>query len=160
MRRQLSKSEIKELGNALQIALEKKDHIEEEDGSLLINGEHAFFSHDGRWLPFLGFAQSHSLLKEVVVDMGAVKFVSNGADVMRPGIVSVSDGILAGDAVRVIDLKNHVTLAIGITLFSGPEILTMVGGKAVRTVHHVGDRRWQLSRENNSLMSSKKGKDL
>ena len=39
-------------------------------------------------VPFLGTVQILSAFPSVVVDMGAIKFVCNGAKIMRPGIVN------------------------------------------------------------------------
>ncbi|MFH1133581.1 MAG: PUA domain-containing protein [Nanoarchaeota archaeon] len=139
MKKQLSKSETRDLG----LPLQKSDRIEiEDDHVLFVNQQAAFFLHEGKWLPLLKFEQEHRLLKEIVVDAGAVKFVSSGADVMRPGIVGIPGDLACGEAVRIVDEKNHVVLAIGIALFSGAEMQAMAAGKAVRTVHHVGDKLW------------------
>jgi PUA domain protein len=67
-----------------------------------------------------------------------VSFVSDGADVMRPGIVTADELIDEGDLV-VIDEESHgKVLAVGRALVDGAE---MVGdsGKVVGSVHHVGD---------------------
>jgi PUA-domain protein len=77
----------------------------------------------------------------VVVDSGAVRFIVNGADVMNPGIVAADPEIAAGDLVVVIEEKHRKPLAIGRALISGPE---MKGeGKAVKSLHHVGDHIWK-----------------
>jgi PUA-domain protein len=77
----------------------------------------------------------------VVVDSGAVRFIVNGADVMNPGIVTADPEIAAGDLVVVIEEKYRKPLAIGRALISGPE---MKGeGKAVKSLHHVGDHIWK-----------------
>ena len=74
----------------------------------------------------------------VTVDAGAISFVSDGADVMRPGIVEADAEVGAGDLVTVAEETHGKTLAIGRALVDGPE---MVGesGKVVESVHHVGD---------------------
>jgi PUA-domain protein len=77
----------------------------------------------------------------VVVDSGAVRFVVNGADIMNPGIVYADPEIMAGDLVVVAEEKHRKPLAIGRALLSGPE---MKGeGKAVKSLHHVGDQIWK-----------------
>jgi len=80
----------------------------------------------------------------VTVDMGAVKFVYNGADVMGPGIVDCDPAILPGDFVWVRDVNNRRPLAVGRALVSGQDMLRKAKGKAVETVHHVGDKIWAL----------------
>jgi len=80
----------------------------------------------------------------VTVDMGAVKFVYNGADVMAPGIVEADPGIVARDLVWVRDERNRQPLAVGEALMSGAEMAAADKGKAVKSIHHVGDDLWKL----------------
>lgn len=80
----------------------------------------------------------------VTVDMGAVPFVYNGADVMAPGIVDADPGIREGDIVWVRDEKNRRPLAVGKALMDGPTMAREEKGKAVRSLHHVGDDVWGL----------------
>lgn len=80
----------------------------------------------------------------VTVDMGAVKFVYNGADVMAPGIVEADAAIAVGDFVWVRDERNRQPLAVGEALMTGAEMGAAERGKSVRTVHHVGDDLWTL----------------
>jgi PUA-domain protein len=77
----------------------------------------------------------------VVVDSGAVRFIVNGADVMKPGIVSADPGIAAGDLVVVVEERHKKPLAVGRALIPGTE---MKGeGKAIKSLHHVGDQIWK-----------------
>ncbi len=83
----------------------------------------------------------------VTVDMGAVPFVYNGADVMAPGIVDADPGIRVGDLVWVRDEKNRRPLAVGRAIMDGPTMAREERGKAVETIHHVGDDLWHLGEE-------------
>jgi PUA domain protein len=83
----------------------------------------------------------------VTVDMGAVPFVYNGADVMVPGIVDADPGIHSGDLVWVRDERNLRPLAVGRALLDGPTMAYDERGKAVQTIHHVGDDLWRLGEE-------------
>jgi len=85
--------------------------------------------------------------RHVTVDMGAVPFVYNGADVMAPGIVDADPGIRAGDLVWVRDEKNRKPLAVGRALMDGPTMSREEKGKAIETLHHVGDDLWRLPEE-------------
>jgi PUA domain protein len=80
----------------------------------------------------------------VTVDAGAVSFVSNGADAMRPGIVEADDGIEAGDLVAIAEETHGKVLAIGRALTDSDE---MVGdsGKVVDSIHYVGDDLYTFS---------------
>jgi PUA domain protein len=80
----------------------------------------------------------------VVVDTGAVPYVVNGADIMRPGVTSVSDDILAGKPVQVVEERYGKPLAIGIALYNTTELREKNSGKVVKTIYHVGDELWNL----------------
>ncbi len=82
--------------------------------------------------------------KYVVVDMGAVKFVANGADVMSPGIVDVDKSIQPEDIVWICDEKNKKPLALGVAIISGEEMIKKGKGKAVSIFHYVGDNLWNF----------------
>ncbi len=83
----------------------------------------------------------------VTVDMGAVPFVYNGADVMAPGIVETDPAIRPGDFVWVRDEKNHRPLAVGRAIMDGLTMAREERGKALETLHHVGDDLWRLGEE-------------
>jgi PUA domain protein len=95
--------------------------------------------------PFLtvkGILKYKPLTRYVTVDMGAVKFVYNGADIMAPGIVDADPKINKGDMVWIRDEKNLQPLAMGEALMKGPEMVQSNSGKSVKTIHHVGDDFW------------------
>ncbi len=85
--------------------------------------------------------------RHVTVDMGAVPFVYNGADVMAPGIVDADSAIRVRDLVWVRDEKNRRPLAVGRALMDGPTMARKERGKAMETIHHVGDDLWRLGEE-------------
>jgi len=74
---------------------------------------------------------------------GAVPFVVKGADIMGPGIVDADKEINPGDFVWVRDVKNLRALAIGEALISGMEMLQKKPGKAIKSIHYVGDKLWK-----------------
>jgi len=80
----------------------------------------------------------------VTVDAGAIPYVVNGADIMRPGIVTVSDDIVAGSPVQIADERHKKPLAIGVALMDGPAIRASAQGKMCKNFHHVGDELWNL----------------
>lgn len=82
--------------------------------------------------------------RRVVVDQGAVPFVVNGADVMRPGIVSVTDDIVSGKPVQIVEERHGKPIAIGIALHDAAQIRESTAGKMCRTIHRVGDELWNL----------------
>ncbi len=158
-RHQLSKREQraaleqieKTLGSSV-TGLGPETHFEEgilDDGSrvLLLNGTIAFFESEGRMLPTLrALLDGIITIPRVVVDMGAVKYVANGADIMRPGIVSVQDGIAEGSIVVVVDEKHGKPLAVGVSTMSSDGLRAVSGGKVIISKHHVGDEVWTFGK--------------
>ncbi len=84
------------------------------------------------------------LKQHVTVDMGAVPYIANGADVMRPGITDMDESVEAGDFVVITEEKHGKPLAIGEALYSGKEIKKMDQGKVITNIHFVGDKMWNL----------------
>ncbi len=82
--------------------------------------------------------------RRVVVDAGAIPYVVNGADIMRPGIVSVTDDVKAQAPVQIVDERHGKPLAIGISLFDAPDLRASTAGKMVKKFHHVGDEIWNM----------------
>jgi len=80
--------------------------------------------------------------RHVTVDMGAVKFVANGADVMGPGVVDADPSIAEGDFVWIRDERNKRPLAIGRALVPASAMLSKMKGKVVASIHFVGDKLW------------------
>jgi len=93
----------------------------------------AFMDKDVRAMPF-----------HVTVDMGAVPYVVNGADIMRPGIVDMDTKTHKDDFVIITESANGRPLAVGKLLYDASEIMGMKEGKVVKNLHFVGDKMWGL----------------
>ena len=78
------------------------------------------------------------------VDPGAIPFLMNGADCMGAGIHMADPSLEEGDLVWVRDQEHGKPLAMGLALVSGEEMVEMANGKAIRTLHWVGDDLWEL----------------
>jgi PUA domain protein len=79
----------------------------------------------------------------VQVDMGAIPFICNGANVMAAGINDVSPEISKGQFVWIRDENHHKPLGIGRALLDGKEILESKHGKAIKALHYIGDKIWE-----------------
>lgn len=151
-RHRLRQKEISELGGSIKEALGTEpfgegDTVDRAEGldfdAIYVDGKILGFVYQG--IPFLtvrGLLQYRATRRFVTVDMGAVKFVYNGADVMGPGIVAADPEIAPGDLVWIRDEKNLRPLAVGRALVSGAEMAAKAKGKAVASIHHVGDKLW------------------
>jgi len=82
--------------------------------------------------------------KYITVDKGAVKFVSNGADIMVPGIIDADPDIVKDDFVWIREETHLKPLAVGQALMNASDMRTSNSGKAVKTIHYVGDKLWNM----------------
>ncbi len=83
-------------------------------------------------------------LPTITVDMGAVPYVTNGADIMAPGITQVTDGLVTGGIVTIIDENYGKSLAVGELLFDSNKIKQTEKGKVIKNLHYVNDSIWSL----------------
>ena len=113
----------------------------------LVNGKPLFVRKDDAILPTLLFDDILKFLPQVVVNMGAVSHVCNGADVMAPGIVTVKGDFGKDDFVVVVDERHQKPLAVGMALYDSETLRSLKQGKTIRNVHWVGDSLWQLLRK-------------
>ncbi|AGB30644.1 RNA-binding protein [Natrinema pellirubrum DSM 15624] len=124
------------------------ERVEFEDTDwevVLIDGEPqvAYFDEE----PFLTVRGANAYDPDkrlVTVDAGAVSFVSDGADVMRPGITEATDDISPDDLVVIAEESHGKVLAVGRARVDGTE---MAGdeGKVVDSLHHVGDDLYEFT---------------
>ena len=112
---------------------------------ILVNGEPSVILIDNSPFPTLKAALKNDIGgKKVTVDMGAVKFVTNGADIMSPGIVASDENVKSDDVVIIVEETHKKPLAIGIALISGDEMVKNDSGKAIKNIHYIGDDIWNL----------------
>jgi len=116
------------------------------DVSLFMVNKKLLLMDTGDWVfPTLrGAIQFPFPERRIVVDAGAIPYVVNGADVMRPGIVSVTDDVKAGSPVQIVDERHGIPLAIGIALLDAPDIRARTSGKMSKNFHHVSDEIWNI----------------
>ena len=93
-------------------------------------------------VPFLGSQEELKCFPSVTIDEGAVKFVCNGAKVMRPGIVQF-DSFKKGEIVAVKDQTHGKALAVGLALEDSDVAKGMAKGYIIDTVHYVSDKIWK-----------------
>jgi len=154
-RHRLKERDVKELAADLQIRFhgdffKEKDAVDtgmvEEFIVIVVNDSIDFIMYDNKVVFSLqGITKYQPKNNFVVIDMGAVGFITKGADVMAPGITEVDLMIQKDDSVWICDEKHRKPLATGIALMSGEEMKTKKPGKAVKTLHYVGDRFWMLT---------------
>ncbi len=97
-------------------------------------------------LPFLGDMPLLEKFPYVTVDMGAVKFVCKGANVMRPGITKFSD-FESGEIVCVIEESQNKFLAVGKAEMSSKEAEDTNKGEVIKNMHYISDDFWESKKE-------------
>ncbi|MGI0083398.1 MAG: PUA domain-containing protein [Nitrosopumilaceae archaeon] len=121
------------------------EHEIEDDASLITGDGFAAIKVGETYLPFLSEPTLLEKFPRVVVDMGAVKFVCNGATVMRPGIKNYSE--FEKDQIVCVSEESHSKfLAVGRSLVSSKEMPTMTKGEVIKNLHHVSDRFWEAAK--------------
>jgi len=110
----------------------------------LINGKPLLIKAGENVFPTLIFNEFSALAPKVVVDMGAVPYVCNGANIMAPGIVRFEGEFRKGDHVIVVDEKHGKPIAIGEIIYDVDTVRKVSEGVVVRNIHFVGDRAWNF----------------
>jgi PUA domain protein len=118
-------------------------------------GGHTVVDNRGVFVPFLGDDMLLSAFPRIVVDMGAIKFLTNGANVMRPGIKSFLASFQKGDIVVVVDEKHNKALAVGTALVESSEGEKMEKGPVIKNYHFIGDKFWNAVKELNAEVGAK-----
>jgi PUA-domain protein len=137
-----------ESGLGVRLAADTFERVELEDGDwevVLVDGDPLVFYDDGEPVLTVRGANEYPPERNVVtVDAGAIQFVSDGADVMRPGIVEADESIEAGDLVVIAEESHGKILAVGRARVDADDLVGE-SGKVVDSVHHVGDDLYELT---------------
>jgi PUA domain protein len=96
----------------------------------------------GLIVPFLAKQEQLQRFPSVTIDRGAVKFVCNGAKVMRPGIINF-DSFKKGEIVVVKDQTHGRGLAVGLALENSEVAEGMTKGYVIDTLHYISDKIWE-----------------
>jgi len=94
-------------------------------------------------LPSLKFEELINTFPRIVVDMGAVAHVANGAQIMRPGIREFKGDFAKGDFVLVVDERFGKAIAIGLAEMDSEKMKSLDKGRVVTNLHYVGDELWK-----------------
>jgi PUA domain protein len=118
----------------------------DDERRLLVADEMTAVQVKGKIVPFLGKPEGLAPFQSVKVDMGAVKFVCNGAKILRPGIVEFGS-FKKGDIVTVMDQTHGKMLAVGIALEDSDAAKAMAKGYVVDNLHYISDKIWEAYKE-------------
>ncbi len=97
------------------------------------------------YLPFLSETETLEKFPNVVVDMGAVKFMCKGANLMRPGIKKFTE-FEKDNLVCIIEESQHKFLAVGKAMVSSSELENMEKGEVIKNMHYISDKFWETGK--------------
>jgi predicted RNA-binding protein (TIGR00451 family) len=117
-----------------------------DDNSSLIKGENIAAIRIGdMYLPFLSEIELLEKFPKAIVDAGAIKFVCNGANVMRPGIRQFTN-FQKDDIICVIEETHNKFLSVGKAMVSSQEMSTITKGEVVKNLHYISDKYWEAAK--------------
>lgn len=97
------------------------------------------------YLPFLSETEILEKFPNVMVDMGAIKFMCKGANVMRPGIKKFTE-FEKDKIVCIIEESQHKFLAVGKAMISSSELENMEKGEVIKNMHYISDKFWEIGK--------------
>lgn len=100
---------------------------------------------DEDYLPFLSEIEMLEKFPTVTVDMGAVRFMCKGANLMRPGIKKFTE-FEKDKIVCIVEESQHKFLAVGKSLIDSSELETMEKGEVIKNMHYISDRFWETGK--------------
>ena len=122
-----------------------KVYFIDQNSQLIVGSGITILKIDDQYLPFLNQTQVLEKFPNVMVDMGAVNFMCNGANVMRPGIKKYTK-FSKDDVVCIVEESKHKFLAVGKALTDSLELENISKGEVVKNLHYVSDKYWEISK--------------
>ena len=97
------------------------------------------------YLPFLSETETLEKFPNVTVDMGAVKFMCKGANLMRPGIKKFTE-FEKDKLVCIVEESQYKFLAVGKAIVSSSELEKMEKGEVIKNMHYISDNFWETGK--------------
>lgn len=116
--------------------------IQYEDGVLTVDGDPRYAHHDNTIIPLLSGLLRDNFTATITIDMGAVKPVSSGADIMAPGVTDADESVKPGRIVSVIDEDNEKPIAVVRATSDAASMVDAKEGVVAESLHYVGDDLW------------------
>lgn len=122
-----------------------KSHYVDNDSQILVGENFKILKLKDEFIPFLSDVTLLESFPSVTVDMGAVKFMCKGANVMRPGIKKYTE-FSKGDVVCIVEESQHKFLAVGKAVTDSSELDDMKKGEVIKNLHYVSDKCWEFAK--------------
>ena len=105
-----------------------KVHFIDNNSQLISGNDLTILKINDDYLPFLNQTEVLQKFPNVMVDMGAVKFMCNGANVMRPGIKKYTE-FKKGDIVCVSEESQNKFISVGKAIMDSSELENVSKGE-------------------------------
>ncbi|KAK9808706.1 hypothetical protein WJX72_002295 [[Myrmecia] bisecta] len=107
-----------------------------------------FAQRDGPWFPSLRLLHQYpDMMSKLRADVGAIKFVLSGANIMCPGLTSpgatIHNEVDADMPVAIYAEGKEHAMAVGITKMSTAQMRELNKGIGVDNVHYLNDGLWK-----------------
>ena len=122
-----------------------KVHQITDDAQIITGKGIKILKIDDDYLPFLSETEMLEKFPNMMVDMGAVKFMCKGANVMRPGVKKFSE-FEKDKLVCIIEESQHKFLAVGKATVSSAEMENMEKGEVAKNLHYISDKFWEIGK--------------
>ncbi len=129
----------------IEIVSDRKEGIEE---LYIINGKPAFIRVGEKLVPLITYLleKGTDWLPRIVVDEGAVKPITRGANLLRPGILSFESDFSKGEIIVILEPLKRIPIAVHEALVDRSEAERMEKGVVSKRLHYMGDRIWKYVR--------------
>ena len=122
-----------------------KVHQISDDAQIIIASGMKILKVKEDYLPFLSETETLQKFPSVTVDVGAIKFMCKGANVMRPGIKEFTE-FEKDKIVCIVEESHHKFLAVGKSMVSSSELQNMQKGEVIKNIHYISDRFWETGK--------------
>ncbi len=123
-----------------------KVHHISNNAQIITGKEIKMLKIDDEFVPFLSEIETLKKFPTITVDMGAVKFMCKGANLMRPGIVKHTE-FKKDKIVCIIEESHHKFLAVGKATVDSSELQEMEKGEVLKNMHYISDMFWEIGKE-------------
>jgi len=122
-----------------------KVHYVDDNAQILVGVNFKILRLEDEFIPFLSESELLESFPNVTVDMGAVKFMCKGANLMRPGIKKFSE-FSKDDIVCIVEESQNKFLAVGKSIVDSSELDNMDKGEVLKNLHYISDKAWEISK--------------
>jgi len=122
-----------------------KVHEISDDAQIITGKGIKILKVENDYLPFLSEIETLKRFPNVTVDMGAVKFMCKGANLMRPGIKNFSE-FEKDKLVCIVEESQQKFLAVGKSVVSSEELEKMDKGEVLKNLHYISDKFWETGK--------------